>query len=856
MAKLTITGSTQPIVGNTEAYSLSVFDNLRSSNPFSFPPPKIQWNIYVQDKKGWRITHGNTKEGEYITYKFTHKSLKYKALKIEVIRGKDKGELYIKPQQAEEPKILRVDLLDINSQLLKKGKLLHYTDTLIAKAHCVGMFGHKVSFTLWEDDAIGKGHDPVINMMNRINPVPLIGEVDHEGVAKVVFRLPGYTMAVQIANAHVARGDENEGKTHEYYVTAEMVSKHIVKASPNVNVANPSHIPEPSGKQESKETDPVHKKFPSVPPNKEARPDKPKPKPETPKFPQTPAARKQTDPEGKILGAEFTDGTGKPLRSTKTGDTVSIKISSQNMRGKNVKVRIWEEDFSRYSNDLVYEVSVKLAYNTTNFINGVNLTKDMYAKSNDWGEGNEREYFIEVEHLNTSVTSKVIPVSSKAEPVKVDVNDSVAVIKEKKQEKTGNCICQEQYKDLIWGGKVSCEFRKKVVQIAKRLEKDPNLLMAGMALETGRTFSPTAGKGKNYVGLIQFGDSAAESVGTTRAALLKMTAIQQLDYVEKYLAKKKDKINTLTDFYLSILMPVDVGKGNQPNHIVFDNQYPLAYNKNGKLTDLSKSRHYGYRQNPSFLYEGKIHKNIKVEKSSGKVQVFKELYDEMKIWYENGENKYDGEGKTYIWEIEKNISKFYEEGKLNTVKKFECEKEKSETKPILDKGTWNIIITEHYTGNKCAHLEKTKVRVNCRRGKISVYNHNQEVVLTIKDCLLEGIAGEDHMKTNADVPFGEFQINESTPFYSSDKKNRESYGPHPRLVFEPIYGNNDEAAKSKRSAIRIHGGRQEGYEIKQLKRTQGCIRVWDSDAKALHDWWVGYKKSNPNIKPGKVTIKK
>ncbi|MDN3692758.1 hypothetical protein QWZ06_10940 [Chryseobacterium tructae] len=212
MAKLTITGSTQPIVGNTEAYSLSVFDNLKSSNSFSFPPPKIQWNIHVQDRKGWRITQGNIKEGERITYKFTHKSLKYRSLKIEVIRGKDHGELYIKPKQAEEPKILHVDLLDINSQRLQKGKILHYTDTLMAKAHCVGMFGHKVSFTLWEDDAIGKGHDPMINMMNRINPVPLVGEVDHEGVAKVIFRLPSYTMAVQIANAQVARGDKVKAK--------------------------------------------------------------------------------------------------------------------------------------------------------------------------------------------------------------------------------------------------------------------------------------------------------------------------------------------------------------------------------------------------------------------------------------------------------------------------------------------------------------------------------------------------------------------------------------------------------------------------------------------------------------------
>lgn len=427
---------------------------------------------------------------------------------------------------------------------------------------------------------------------------------------------------------------------------------------------------------------------------------------------------------------------------------------------------------------------------------------------------------------------------------------------------TGTCICQEQYKDLIWGGKVSCEFRKKVFEIAKRLGKDPNLLMAGMALETGRTFSPSSGKGTSYVGLIQFGDSAAESVGTTRAKLLKMTAVEQLDYVEKYLTKKKDKINTLTDFYLSILMPVDVGKGNQPNHVVFDNTYPLSYNKSGKLTDLSKSRHFGYRQNPSFFFEGILHKSIKIKTNNG-FKTFTELYDEKKIWYENREKKYDGEGKTHIWEIEKSISKFYEEGKKYKTNHFECTKsETPNIKPSLDKGVWNVVITEKYTGSQCTHKEKTPFRNNCRRGKIEVYDHTEKTVLIISDCLLEGIAGEDRMVTDSDAPFGVYQI-ASSPFImgSSSGKKRTAYGPNPRLSFEPIPGNKDEAAKSGRSLIRIHGGRQETelFEPRKnpyLMRTHGCIRILDQDAKKFYDWWVEYHKNNPNIKPGKLTLKK
>ncbi|SIS64931.1 Peptidase family M23 [Chryseobacterium ureilyticum] len=441
MAKLIITGNIKPIVGNTEMYSLSAFDNLMTSNALLSLSPKIQWNLHVQDKKGWRIATGNTKEGEHITYKFTHKSLQYKSLKIVVTRGKDKGEFYIKPQEAEESKITRVDILDINGQRLPKGKRLHYTETLIVKAHCVGMFGQKVSFTLWEDDAIGKGHDPVINMMNRINPMPLIGEVDHQGIARVVFRLPSYTMAVQIANAGLAKGDRSEDNTHEYYVTAELVSKHILVASPNVNVVNPTHLPDPVKKPKSDEVKSTSAKPPVNSPHKE-KINKPKPKEETAKFPQSPAAKKQADPEGKILSAEFTDGTGKTLKNAKTGDVVSIKMVTQNMKEKNVIVRIWEEDFSRYSNDLLYEKTVTLRYHTCNVINNVKLTRQMYTKSNEWGEGSEREYFIEVEHLNTSVTSQVIPVSVDGEKAEVDENDSVAVIKEIKEEKKESKVCE------------------------------------------------------------------------------------------------------------------------------------------------------------------------------------------------------------------------------------------------------------------------------------------------------------------------------------------------------------------------------------------------------------------------------
>ena len=72
-------------------------------------------------------------------------------------------------------------------------------------------------------------------------------------------------MVVLIANARTASGDKSEGATHEYYVTADVVSKHIQKASPNVNVINPTHVPEPPRKESFPKGIPHHRKTKTTP---------------------------------------------------------------------------------------------------------------------------------------------------------------------------------------------------------------------------------------------------------------------------------------------------------------------------------------------------------------------------------------------------------------------------------------------------------------------------------------------------------------------------------------------------------------------------------------------------------------
>lgn len=434
MGKLTIIGNANPVIGKLEMYSISTVNNWLQPSPLQSPlqMAKVQWGIFVQDRNGWRRAK-NDKEGQIVPYTFGQKSLSHKAIKIVVQRGNDMGELLIHPQRAKEPKITKVELLDVNYNPIPKGKKLSYKDTIVARAHCIEMFKKSVSFTLWEDDAQGEGHDPVINALNKINPIPLIGSVNQYGKADVVFRLPMYTMAVQIANARIATGDKNEGATHEYYVTAEVVDKKIMNASPNVNVVNPTYNPTPPPAQPKPKSTPQQLPQQKTPPptKPEPVPAKPKPNPDSAKFPQTPAAKKQADPEGKIISAEFTDGTGKTLKNAKTGDVVSIKIVTQNMKGKTVNIKIWEEDLSRYTNDLLYEKPAKLLYDT-NFLNNVKLTKEMYDKSYETGEGSEREYFIEVIHNGVSVDSQVIPVTLDAQQTKPEPTRTTTSVKKNK----------------------------------------------------------------------------------------------------------------------------------------------------------------------------------------------------------------------------------------------------------------------------------------------------------------------------------------------------------------------------------------------------------------------------------------
>ena len=143
-------------------------------------------------------------------------------------------------------------------------------------------------------------------------------------------------------------------------------------------------------------------------------------------------------------------------------------------------------------------------------------------------------------------------------------------------------VLDEKENKLLYGDHVSAGFREEVVQMARRLEVDPDFLMAIMAWETDRTFQPDIRNyaGSSGTGLIQFMDSTARRLGTTTSELAGMTAEDQLRYVEAYFEPFRGRLDSLEDAYMAVLWPRAVGESS--SYVLF-RRPSLAYRQNSGL---------------------------------------------------------------------------------------------------------------------------------------------------------------------------------------------------------------------------------------------------------------------------------
>ena len=185
------------------------------------------------------------------------------------------------------------------------------------------------------------------------------------------------------------------------------------------------------------------------------------------------------------------------------------------------------------------------------------------------------------EETRTSQTSSETSTTRKKDDEKVDY--SVENLKAKWKKKKPNL-------------NLSDEFYNKIIKISKDINCDPNDLMGIINLETSGTFNPSIKNGIGATGLIQFLPDVTKEdikkgakkdlvkrVGKRISELEKMSAEEQLDYVEKYFKShiKEKKIKGRID-------------GATLYSIVF---WPKAANKNNDYV-IAKQGSNVYAQNP------------------------------------------------------------------------------------------------------------------------------------------------------------------------------------------------------------------------------------------------------------------
>ena len=139
------------------------------------------------------------------------------------------------------------------------------------------------------------------------------------------------------------------------------------------------------------------------------------------------------------------------------------------------------------------------------------------------------------------------------------------------------------------GGSIDAAFQKKLEEVAKRLKVKPSDLLGIMKHESGLKASavnPYTGA----TGLIQFMPATAKRMGTSVEALKNMSAIEQLDYVEKFYKPIAGKAKDIGDLYMFTFLPAVVGKPDN---------YVIGSKGSGKSI-YGLSQDALYRQNAAF----------------------------------------------------------------------------------------------------------------------------------------------------------------------------------------------------------------------------------------------------------------
>lgn len=155
----------------------------------------------------------------------------------------------------------------------------------------------------------------------------------------------------------------------------------------------------------------------------------------------------------------------------------------------------------------------------------------------------------------------------------------------------GKSLFRRPGSKLIYEEKIPLSYRSafisKVISISNYLRIDPNWLMQVMNKETGGAFSPSIkNPTSSATGLIQFMAATAASLGTSTSALKRMSAVEQLDWVKKYLEPYKGRMDSFPETYLAVFYPAGIDKPDNwkfPSWVYRANK-GIDLNRNGIIT--------------------------------------------------------------------------------------------------------------------------------------------------------------------------------------------------------------------------------------------------------------------------------
>jgi transglycosylase-like protein with SLT domain len=133
------------------------------------------------------------------------------------------------------------------------------------------------------------------------------------------------------------------------------------------------------------------------------------------------------------------------------------------------------------------------------------------------------------------------------------------------------------------------EFLVELNAVAGRLRTDPAWLLNVMACES--LFDPDARNplpGQTASGLLQIIEGTARRLGTTTGAIRRMSPVDQLRLVEKYLGPFKGRLNTLSNVYMAVFRG-SIAEGDDTVVVVDSAKEPRVYSLNKSL-DINRDK--------------------------------------------------------------------------------------------------------------------------------------------------------------------------------------------------------------------------------------------------------------------------